>query len=183
MNRANELGAVRCGSAAYRTGPPHIGAVGALFPVASANMRARRALSYPTATAWLACFVVVLHLAADSPALADFKLCNGTSSRIGVAIGYEDKNGWSTEGWWNVPSQSCETILRGAPPSRYLYVHAIDYDRGGEWTGTSFMCTSDKSFRIPDTKDCEKRGHRRTGFMEVDTGGQRDWTVQFNDPE
>ena len=116
-------------------------------------------------------------------ALADFKLCNGTSSRIGVAIGYEDKTGWSTEGWWNVPSQSCETILRGPPPSRYLYVHAIDYDRGGEWAGSSFLCTGDKSFRITDNKDCEKRGHRRTGFIEVDTSGQRTWTVQFNDPE
>jgi uncharacterized membrane protein len=125
---------------------------------------------------------VALTINADA-ARADLKLCNGTSSRIGVAIGYEDKTGWSTEGWWNVPSQSCETILRGAPPSRYLYVHAIDYDRGGEWSGNSFMCTSDKSFRIPDTKDCEKRGHRRTGFMEVDTGGNRDWTVRFNDPE
>ena len=118
-----------------------------------------------------------------APALADFKLCNSTTSRIGVAIGYEQKSGWSTEGWWNIPAQSCETILRGAPPSRYLYVYAIDYDRGGDWSGSSFMCTHDKSFRIRDTKDCEKRGHRRTGFMEVDTNGDRDWTVRFNDPE
>lgn len=127
--------------------------------------------------------VMLALITAAAPARADFKLCNGTSSRIGVAIGYEGKTGWSTEGWWNVPAQSCETILRGNPPSRYIYVHAIDYDRGGEWSGSSFLCTGDRSFRITDNKDCEKRGHRRTGFMEVDTGGNRDWTVQFNDPE
>ena len=125
----------------------------------------------------------ILLAAAVAPAAADFKLCNGTTSRIGVAIGYEEKAGWTTEGWWNIPAQSCETILRGNPPSRYIYVHAIDYDRGGEWSGTSFMCTDDKTFRIRDTKECEKRGHRRTGFTEVDTSGDRDWTVRFNDPE
>lgn len=141
----------------------------------------RHTVTVRRAMSCIGCAVALTINAAS--ALADFKLCNGTSSRIGVAIGYEDKTGWSTEGWWNVPAQSCETILRGAPPSRYLYVHAIDYDRGGEWTGNSFMCTSDKSFRITDNKDCEKRGHRRTGFMEVDTGGNRDWTVRFNDPE
>jgi uncharacterized membrane protein len=117
------------------------------------------------------------------PARADLKLCNATTSRIGVAIGYQDKNSFATEGWWSIPAQSCETILRGPPPSRYLYVYAVDYDRGGDWSGTSFMCTTDKSFRIHDITDCEKRGHRRTGFMEVDTGGARDWTIRLADPE
>lgn len=129
-----------------------------------------------------ACAAAAL-LATAGPAAADFKLCNGTTSRIGVAIGYEDKQGWATEGWWNIAGQACETILRGAPPSRFIYVYAIDYDRGGEWSGTSFMCIGDKSFRIRDTKDCESRGHRRIGFMEVDTNGDRDWTVRFGDPE
>lgn len=122
-------------------------------------------------------------LAAPATARADFKLCNGTPSRIGVALGYQDATGWVTEGWWNIPARGCETLLRGNPPSRYMYLYAVDYDRGGEWTGASFMCTSDKSFRIRETTECDKRGHRRTGFMEVDTGGNRDWTVQFNDPE
>ena len=27
---------------------------------------------------------------------------------------------------------------RGAV-SRFVYVHAVDYDRGGEWVGTNFM--------------------------------------------
>ena len=100
-----------------------------------------------------------------------------------MAIGFRDANGWATEGWWNIPARGCEILLRGPPPSSYVYVYAVDYDRGGEWTGTSFMCTSDKTFRIRGNEDCEKRGHRRTGFLEVDTRGEKDWTVQFNDPE
>jgi len=122
-------------------------------------------------------------LAQARPAHADLRLCNGTSSRIGVAIGYKDSSGWATEGWWNVAAQGCETLLRGPPPGRYVYVHAVDYDRGGEWSGTFFMCTSDKTFRIRGVDNCDSQGNRRTGFMEVDTGGSRDWTIQFNDPE
>ena len=55
-------------------------------------------------------------------ARADLKMCNASSSRVGVAIGYQDAKGWSTEGWWNVAAQSCETLLKGAEPSRFIYV-------------------------------------------------------------
>src|SRR3972149_9687061 len=43
------------------------------------------------------------------PAAADFRLCNNTGSRVGIAIGYKDNDGWTTEGWWNLPARSCET--------------------------------------------------------------------------
>jgi uncharacterized membrane protein len=120
---------------------------------------------------------------AATPALADLKLCNTTASRVGVSIGYKDAEGWATEGWWNIASHTCETLLRGVLIGRFYYIHAVDYDRGGEWAGTLYMCTDDKSFTIRDTKDCVKRGYKRTGFFEVDTGEERDWTVRLTDPE
>ena len=52
-----------------------------------------------------------LCLALPAPAHAELKLCNSTPSRIGVAIGYKDKDGWASEGWWNVPSQSCALLI------------------------------------------------------------------------
>ncbi len=118
-----------------------------------------------------------------TPAQADLKLCNTTASRVGVAIGYKDAEGWATEGWWNIASHTCETLLKGVLIAQFYYIHAVDYDRGGEWAGTLFMCTDDKSFTIRDTKDCVKRGYKRTGFFEVDTGEERDWTVRLTDPE
>ena len=121
-------------------------------------------------------------LAFSAPALADLKLCNSTTSRIGVAIGYQDPSGWATEGWWNIPSQTCETLLKGTLASRFYYVHAVDYDRGGEWAGQAFMCTADKSFTIRGVQECQKRGYKRTGFFEVDTGDSRDWTIRLTDP-
>ncbi len=116
-------------------------------------------------------------------AFADLKMCNTSASRVGVAIGYQDPKGWATEGWWNIASQTCETLLKGAVPSRFIYVYAVDYDRGGEWAGTNFMCTQDKSFAIRDVRDCQRRGYRRTGFFEVDTGEAKDWTIRLTDPE
>jgi len=126
--------------------------------------------------------LVALVLAAStSPAAADFRLCNNTAGRIGVAIGYKDADGWTTEGWWNLPARTCETILKGNLVARYYYVYAIDYDRGGEWMGQAFMCTRDKEFTIRGIGDCLARGYDRTGFFEVDTGEQRAWTVQLTE--
>src|SRR5262245_549841 len=104
-------------------------------------------------------------LAGWSPARADFKLCNNTSSRVGVAIGYKDDKGWVSEGWWNVGQQSCEVLLKGPLVARFYYVHALDYDRGGEWGGKSNMCTADKIFTIRGEQDCAGRGFKRSGFF------------------
>jgi uncharacterized membrane protein len=117
----------------------------------------------------------------SSPAAADFRLCNNTSSRVGIALGYKDAEGWTTEGWWNVSSRTCETLLRGTLVARFYYIYALDYDRGGEWSGQAFMCSRDKEFTIKGTENCLARGFDRTGFFEVDTGEQRAWTVQLTE--
>jgi uncharacterized membrane protein len=118
---------------------------------------------------------------AATPAAADFRLCNNTPGRVGIALGYKDAEGWVTEGWWNLPSRTCETLLKGNLVARFYYIYAIDYDRGGEWSGQAFMCTRDKEFTIRGTDNCLARGFDRTGFFEVDTGEQRAWTVQLTD--
>jgi uncharacterized membrane protein len=120
-------------------------------------------------------------IALATPAAADFRLCNNTGSRVGVAVGYKDSEGWTTEGWWNLPSRTCETVLKGNLVARFYYVYAIDYDHGGEWIGQAFMCTRDKEFTIRGIGDCLARGFDRTGFFEVDTGEQRAWTVQLTE--
>src|SRR4051812_31430136 len=111
-----------------------------------------------------------------------FRLCNKTPSRVGVAIGYKDGTGWTTEGWWNVNANACETLMAGALVSRFYYVYAVDYDRGGTWGGQAAMCTRDKMFTIKGIEDCVARGYERSGFFEVDTGEQKSWTVQLTAP-
>src|ERR1043166_5452717 len=114
-------------------------------------------------------------------AKADFRLCNNTASRVGIAIGYKDSDGWTTEGWWNLGARSCETLVKGSLIARFYYVFGVDYDRGGEWSGKAFMCTRDKEFTIRGIEDCLARGYDRTGFFEVDTSEQRSWTVQLTE--
>ena len=45
------------------------------------------------------------------------------------------------------------------------------------------MCTADKSFVIRGVQDCKKRGYKRTGFFEVDTGESQEWTIRLTDPQ
>jgi uncharacterized membrane protein len=120
--------------------------------------------------------------AASEPALADLRMCNMTGSRVGVALGYRNDQGWITEGWWNIAPRGCETLLAGGLNARFYYIYAVDYDRGGEWGGRSFMCTRDREFTISGIEDCLARGYDRNGFFEVDTGQQSSWTIQLTDP-
>ena len=129
----------------------------------------------------LPALIVVILCLWNNPAAADFRLCNNTASRVGIALGYKDAEGWTTEGWWNVSSRSCETLLKGTLVARFYYIYALDYDRGGEWSGQAFMCSRDKEFTIKGTENCLARGFDRTGFFEVDTADQRAWTVQLTD--
>ena len=110
-----------------------------------------------------------------------FRVCNETSSTIGVALGYDSRQGWISEGWWNLPANTCETLRSGTLVSRYYYVYAIDYDRGGEWKGRHYMCTHARIFTIRGFEDCAQRGLETTGFFEVDTAGQASWTVQLTE--
>ena len=145
-------------------------------PISATRWRAAKRICVRAALAGIGVIATV------GPSAADFRVCNNTASRVGVAIGYKDKDGWATEGWWNLAGRSgCEVLLRGALASRYYYIYAVDYDRGGEWSGQAFMCTRDKEFIIRETRDCLAHGYDRTGFFEVDTGDQADWTVQLTE--
>lgn len=120
-------------------------------------------------------------LYAPAALAVDFRLCNATKSRVGVAVGYKDGESWVTEGWWNVGASSCETLLKGPLVARFYYVYALDYDKGGEWSGDAFMCTREKEFTIRGIDNCLARNYSRTGFFEIDTGEQRSWTVQLTE--
>ena len=74
-------------------------------------MMRNRVFAAAFATAILAGFSV--------PAKADLQLCNLTPSRVGVALGYADQQGWASEGWWNIAANQCETLLKGPLIARW----------------------------------------------------------------
>lgn len=112
---------------------------------------------------------------------ADFRICNDTKSLVGVALGYRENAKWITEGWWQVPGETCASLVEGDLDSRYYYLYAEDADRGGQWRGDIFMCTSDREFRIDGVHDCFARGHKKTGFFEVDTSEKNSWMVRLTE--
>lgn len=129
---------------------------------------------------WIGVGAAMFLAAAGTPAKADLKLCNNTSSKVGVAIGYKDKEGWASEGWWTAGPQKCLTLLKGALIARYYYVYAVDQERGGSWGGKSQICIKDKIFTIRGIDNCIDRGFQKQGFFEVDTGEEADWTVSLS---
>lgn len=121
-----------------------------------------------------------------STAKADLRVCNQTDNTVAIAIGFKAENGWQSEGWWITEKDSCALVLDGPlnkQPSQYFYLHAVDDVNGGVWGGRIFMCTRDKAFTIFGEKDCLARGYERTGFMEVDTENNTDWTVQLTETD
>ena len=112
-------------------------------------------------------------------ARADLKLCNKTPNLVGVALGYKDQKGWASEGWWNVAPNVCQTLLEGPLIAKYYYIYAIDYKEGGAWGGTAQLCTREKLFTIRGIKNCQKRNAKLTGFYEVDTGEELDWSISI----
>ena len=127
---------------------------------------------------------LLMFCAVSLPARADLRLCNNTTSRVGVALGYKDMQGWATEGWWTVDPTTdpakCPTLLKGDLIARYYYIYAVDYQKGGSWGGKSMMCIREKVFTIRGIDDCPGRGYQKMGFFEVDTGEQADWTVSLS---
>jgi uncharacterized membrane protein len=112
---------------------------------------------------------------------ADLRVCNTTANRIGISVGYRDPQGWITEGWFNLRANTCEAVLKGDLNFKYYYVYGVDYDRGGEWGGASFMCTREREFSVRGFENCLARGFDRTGFFEIDTGEQKNWTIQLTE--
>lgn len=124
---------------------------------------------------------IIGSLAWATPAQADFRVCNGTQNLVGVAIGYRAKEGWISEGWWQIPATQCATLIEGQLQSRYYYLYAEDAARGGRWTGSVNMCVAENEFKITGVQDCYARGFQQFGFKEYDTGRQGSWMVQLTD--
>lgn len=114
-------------------------------------------------------------------ARADFRICNDTKSLVGAALGYRREGVWISEGWFQIPAESCNALVEGDLSSRFYYLYAEDADRGGQWGGKVFLCTNDREFRIEGIEDCFKRGHVKTGFFEIDTGNRASWMVRLTE--
>lgn len=113
-------------------------------------------------------------------ALADLKLCNNTSARHSVAVGYKSGEQWVSEGWWNLDPGDCRTPIKGDLKYRKYYYRAQSNDR--DFLDENYVfCTQGSAFTIEGDKDCEARGYRKSRFREIDTGKSVDFVFSFSD--
>ena len=121
--------------------------------------------------------ILVLTMAAAGLAVmagaaqAGLQICNGTSDKQGVSIGYSDGGQWISEGWWNITPGNCTNVVRGDLKQRYYYVRAEV--NGGGFNGTGhWFCTTPSEYTIYGDTDCIERGYDREDFYEIDTGAK-----------
>ena len=120
--------------------------------------------------------IAVLAPFVGAAAHADFRACNETEHRIGLALAHSTGDAWISEGWWMIDAHACATILAGPLKARFYYMHARHFDVGGGWIGDRYFCTTQRSFSIMGREKCQARGFERTGFIEIDTHDAADYT-------
>lgn len=120
---------------------------------------------------------ILLILATTGGARAQFAVCNNSLDVVNVAIGMEDGQQFSTEGWWTIGSNQCATVIRDELTKRFIYVYAHDVFGQDVLNGTVDMCVDDHRFAIEGTQSCWTRGYRKAPFLEVDTQAVSRWTL------
>lgn len=111
-----------------------------------------------------------------------FWLCNKTPFELWTAIGFARGKGFTSRGWWKVPSGECVKPVKDRLESRFFYVYAEAERENGErvvWGGEHPLCTADVMFEIDGNEDCEARGYDSTGFQRQDTGGRNGHRQDF----
>jgi len=101
------------------------------------------------------------------PAEADLRFCNTTDAKVSVAVGYKGDDGaWTSEGWWGIAPDDCETVVGGDLKRSVYYWRATS--KAYSWSMRRFMfCTSPKAFTIVGDENCAERGYDRNGFNEI----------------
>lgn len=123
-------------------------------------------------------FACLAVLWAAAPARAGLTFCNDTSVSASVALGYKGAEGWTSEGWWEVPAGGCTTIYEDDLPLTHYYWRATTGDEDFP-AQDYYFCTSRKVFTIVGDTDCAARGYDREAFSEIVVGSARDVTVRM----
>jgi uncharacterized membrane protein len=124
------------------------------------------------------CTIILLGV---NTARAEFRVCNKTSGRIGVAIGVQQGPIRITQGWFNIKANMCEIPIKEDLKEGPYFIYATDYDHGGEWGGKDLLCVKDREFYVEGDSDCYARGFDRLGFRQITTKNLKNWTIDFND--
>ncbi|MFT5615636.1 MAG: putative membrane protein, partial [Granulosicoccus sp.] len=113
--------------------------------------------------------VLALMMLTPAAAWAGLEICNETSAKLTVAIGYKDGDDWVSEGWWNIAVDDCATPLKDELTGRFYYYRALVSGREFRDENIAF-CTVGKAFTIVGDSNCDARGYDKSMFSKIDTG-------------
>ena len=123
-------------------------------------------------------------------AQAGLSVCNASSFRISVAVGYVDRQeGWVSEGWWIVDAGDCKAAISSPLSNRFYYVYAqgVAEHSATKFSGTAPFCIRFEKFKLyqaqygKDTEDdCSRAGLRSAKFLKVDTNNLPNHTVKLS---
>jgi len=121
---------------------------------------------------------VILLTTFAEPSDASLQFCNRTRSSVMLAVGYIDGQVWTSKGWFNIAPSTCSTPISGRLTNRYYYYYGHD-SSNAEWKGDHSFCTSSNAFTIPGNLNCQARGYKPFGFVQLDTGNSADYTLNL----
>ncbi len=116
----------------------------------------------------------------NQPRTADIYVAVAYQVRDRVA-GIEVKD-WVSQGWWKIPrntSLGCVTVIPEELENRYYYYYA--QGMGRTWGGNYEFCMNPLQIYSADEADinCEANGFAQRGFRQIDTLGDRGYTVRI----
>jgi uncharacterized membrane protein len=112
--------------------------------------------------------------------------CNRTQDAVWTALAQETQGKKVSKGWWHLQPGQCEKVIRDRLIERFVYAfaeHGSGEAPDKPWTGDHPFCTRAQIFEIEGAEDCEGRGFRKTGFLQIDTQGQPGVTFEFRKEE
>jgi uncharacterized membrane protein len=124
----------------------------------------------------------------QTPAHAEFRVCNQSLNLINIAVGLPTDGAFKIEGWWTVPANSCITPVKEDLQSKYIYVHALSVTGEDLLKGEWDMCIKPEKFTYirkgEEDWDCWAKGYQKAKFAEVNTGlAAKSWTVFVKQPQ
>ncbi len=115
---------------------------------------------------------------------AEVYLCNQMASEdTFIAVGYQTKEGWVSEGWFLARPGRCHTF-RKKLKGPFFYYFAYSKTKSQTWQGKSPFCVSTKPFQIlaknPKNLDCAAQRASEEKFRQVSLEGFKVTEVYLN---
>jgi uncharacterized membrane protein len=101
-------------------------------------------------------------------------MCNHTSQKVWVAIGYQESGHWLSKGWFGYEPNECDRLYPGVPQNTNFYFYAHSTSRKTIWGGENdpnrgYFCTSDQAFYYnSDSNNCEGKRFQRINLDGAD---------------